>query len=89
MCNEYCKTNKLNRPYLSSLNLDTQEFNEVVAKLRSFFISRKFLEVSTQNRLSILAACEGQINVGMFNYAGNSLPLPQRGQMWLESEIAV
>jgi aspartyl/asparaginyl-tRNA synthetase len=84
---EYYENNKINRPYLSSLNLDTQEFNEVVAKLRSFFISRKFLEVSTQNRLSILAACEDPFNVGMFNYAGNTWPLPQTGQMWLEYEL--
>jgi len=84
---DYCKSNKINKPYESSLIINTKEFNEVVEKLRSFFISRKFLEVSTQNRLSILAACEDPFNVGVFNYAGSCWPLPQTGQMWLEYEL--
>jgi len=84
---DYVENNKINRPYESGLIIDTKEFNEVVEKLRSFFISRKFLEVSTQNRLSILAACEDPFNVGMFEYAGNKWPLPQTGQMWLEYEL--
>ena len=46
-----------------------------------------FLEVSTQNRLSILAACEDPFNVGTFDYAGSCWPLPQTGQMWLEYEL--
>jgi aspartyl/asparaginyl-tRNA synthetase len=84
---QYCKNNNINKPYNSSLNINTPEYNEVVNKLRSFFISRKFLEVSTQNRLSILAACEDPFNVGIFNYAGKDWPLPQTGQMWLEYEL--
>lgn len=84
---EYCENNKINKPYDSSLIINTEEFNEVVEKLRSFFVSRKFLEVSTQNRLSILAACEDPFNVGTFNYAGSCWPLPQTGQMWLEYEL--
>ena len=84
---EYCKNNKINKPYESSLNLNTRQFNEVVTKMREFFISKGFLEVSTQNRLSILAACEDPFNVGQFNYAGNCWPLPQTGQMWLEYEL--
>jgi len=84
---KYCENNKINKPYNSSLNINTPEYDEVVAKLRSFFVSRKFLEVSTQNRLSILAACEDPFNVGTFNYAGNCWPLPQTGQMWLEYEL--
>jgi len=84
---EYCKKNQLDTPYNSSLIINTHEFNEAVEKLRTFFISRKFLEVATQNRLSILAACEDPFNVGTFNYAGNTWPLPQTGQMWLEYEL--
>ena len=84
---KYCENNKINKPYESSLNLDTKEFNEVVTKMREFFISKGFLEVATQNRLSILAACEDPFNVGQFNYAGNCWPLPQTGQMWLEYEL--
>ena len=83
----YCKNNNINKPYQSSLIIDTKEFNQVVEKLRSFFLSRKFLEVATQNRLSILAACEDPFNVGIFNYAGQCWPLPQTGQMWLEYEL--
>jgi aspartyl/asparaginyl-tRNA synthetase len=85
--NDYCKNNKINKPYESSLNLNTQQFNEVVTKMRNFFLGKGFLEVSTQNRLSILAACEDPFNVGQFNYAGNCWPLPQTGQMWLEYEL--
>ena len=83
----YCKSNNINKPYESSLIIDTAVYDEVVQKLRSFFVSRGFLEVSTQNRLSILAACEDPFNVGVFNYAGSCWPLPQTGQMWLEYEI--
>lgn len=83
----YCCTNNINTPYQSSLIINTREYHEVVSKLRAFFLSKNFLEVSTQNRLSILAACEDPFNVGTFNYAGNCWPLPQTGQMWLEYEL--
>ena len=59
----YCENNKINQPYKSSLIIDTKVYNEVVKKLRSFFENRGFLEVSTQNRLSIIAACEDPFNV--------------------------
>lgn len=85
--NSYCCTNNINTPYQSSLIINTREYHEVVSKLRAFFLSKNFLEVSTQNRLSILAACEDPFNVGTFNYAGNCWPLPQTGQMWLEYEL--
>ena len=73
--------------YDSPLIIDTAKFNYVVNKLRNFFLNKKFLEVHTQNRLSILAACEDPFNVQTFNYAGNVWPLVQTGQMWLEYEI--
>ncbi len=38
--------------------IDTEDFNEVIKKLRTFFLHKGFLEVHTQSRLSILAACE-------------------------------
>ena len=85
--NSYCCTNNINTPYQSSLIINTTEYHQVVSKLRAFFLSKNFLEVSTQNRLSILAACEDPFNVGTFNYAGNCWPLPQTGQMWLEYEL--
>ena len=67
--------------------VDTQEFNFVVQKLRSFFVSKGFLEVHTQNRLSILAACEDPSTISTYSYAGQVWPLPQTGQMWLEYEM--
>ena len=84
---EYCQNNKINKPYESRLIIDTTEYHKVVSKIREYFLSKNFLEVSTQNRLSILAACEDPFNVSTFNYAGTCWPLPQTGQMWLEYEL--
>jgi len=67
--------------------IDTQEFNIVVQKLREFFTMKGFLEVHTQNRLSILAACEDPTTISTYSYAGQVWPLPQTGQMWLEYEM--
>jgi len=67
--------------------IDTKKFHYVVNKLRSFFIEKGFLECHTQNRLSILAACEDPSTITCFNYAGDKWPLPQTGQMWLEWEM--
>ena len=63
------------------------KFTDTVGLLRSFFLDKGFLEVHTQNRLSILAACEDPFNVATYNYAGEVWPLPQTGQMWLEHEL--
>lgn len=78
---------KFIKPYDSPLIISSEEYNKVTSKLREFFSNRGFLEVSTQNRLSILAACEDPFNVACFNYASNTWPLPQTGQMWLEYEL--
>jgi len=67
--------------------IDPSKFTETVGLFRSFFLEKGFLEVHTQNRLSILAACEDPFNVATYNYAGNVWPLPQTGQMWLEHEL--
>jgi aspartyl/asparaginyl-tRNA synthetase len=67
--------------------INPSKFTETVGLLRSFFLEKGFLEVHTQNRLSILAACEDPFNVATYNYAGNVWPLPQTGQMWLEHEL--
>tara|TARA_Y100000310_G_C20422175_1_gene687186 strand:- start:34 stop:825 length:792 start_codon:yes stop_codon:yes gene_type:complete len=50
-------------------------------------LSKGFHEVHTQNRLSILAACEDPETVATYNYNGEVWPLPQTGQMWLEYEL--
>ena len=67
--------------------INPEHFTETVGLLRSFFLDRGFQEVHTQNRLSILAACEDPTTVSTYNYAGNVWPLPQTGQMWLEYEL--
>ena len=64
-----------------------KDFTKVVSKLSSFFLQRNYLNVHTQNRLSILAACEDPNNLSTFNYSGRVFPLPQTGQMWLEYEL--
>ncbi len=66
---------------------DIQAFSQSVNALRAFFIMRGFIEVHTQDRLSILAACEDPTTVATFQYSGNVWPLPQTGQMWLEYEL--
>jgi len=67
--------------------IDPKEFTDAVTELRSFFLSKNFYEVHTQNRLSILAACEDPTTVATYNYGDNIWPLPQTGQMWLEHEL--
>ena len=67
--------------------IDPLKYTNTINSLRSFFLDRGFAEVHTQNRLSILAACEDPFNVATYNYAGEVWPLPQTGQMWLEHEL--
>jgi aspartyl/asparaginyl-tRNA synthetase len=62
-------------------------FNTTVQKMREFFLKKGFVEVNTQDRLSILAACEDPTTVATYQYAGEIWPLPQTGQMWLEYEL--
>jgi aspartyl/asparaginyl-tRNA synthetase len=65
-------------------SVNCQDFHNAVQKMREFFVSKGFIEVHTQNKLSILAACEDPTTMSTFSYAGNVYPLPQTGQMWLE-----
>ena len=71
---------------MSSL-ISPYDFTEVTRQLRSFFDDKGFQEVHTQNRLSILAACEDPTTVATYEYSGQIWPLPQTGQMWLEYEL--
>lgn len=66
---------------------DSVAFDRTVKKLREFFTAKGFVEVHTQDRLSILAACEDPETVATYEYAGEVWPLPQTGQMWLEYEL--
>ena len=70
-----------------SSKISPYDFTTVTHKMRSFFDERGFIEVHTQNRLSILAACEDPTTVTTYEYTGNKWPLPQTGQMWLEYEL--
>lgn len=71
-----------------ALCLDPKQFNSVLRAARTFFGDVcGFTEVHTQNRLSILAACEDPKNVARYEYMKQWWPLPQTGQMWLEYEL--
>jgi aspartyl/asparaginyl-tRNA synthetase len=70
-----------------TIHIPPQKFSKTIDLLRSFFLAKGFLEVHTQNRLSILAACEDPETVATYNYNGEIWPLPQTGQMWLEYEL--
>ena len=52
----------------TSLIINTKHFHYVINKLRDFFITKGFLESHTQNRLSILAACEDPSTIKTFDY---------------------
>ena len=66
---------------------NTTTYHELVQTMRTFFLEKGFIEVPTQSRLSILAACENPHSVTTFTYQGEVWPLPQTGQMWLEYEL--
>ena len=66
---------------------NTREFHVVTNKLRAFFLSKGFIEVPAQSRLSILAACEDPKTVAEYKLTRVTWPLPQTGQMWLEKEL--
>lgn len=72
---------------MSGLIINSHKFSYVANRLRQFFLSKKYVEVHTQNRLSILAACEDPSTISIYNYAASHWPLPQTGQMWLEYEL--
>ena len=67
--------------------IEPRKFTAAVKSMRTFFENKGFLEVHTQNRLSILAACEDPNTIAKYGYAGAEWPLPQTGQMWLEYEL--
>ena len=79
------KKNKMNSSNVGYV--DPCDFSKVVKKLREFSESKDFIEVHTQSRISILAACEDPLTISRYDYAGNTNPLPQTGQMWLEYEL--
>jgi len=82
-------TKQINKPIktIKTKMKQTKIYNELVQKMREFFLKKNFIEVPAQSRLSILAACENPHSVKTFEYGGLMWPLPQTGQMWLEIEL--
>ena len=67
---------------------DARMFDFLAAKFRQFFREEKgYIEIPSQSRLSILAACEDPATISQFVFNGVNWPLPQTGQMWLEYEL--
>ena len=63
-------------------------YSKVVRKMRIFFQEvMSFVEVPAQSRQSILAACEDPKTISQYIFSGVNWPLPQTGQMWLETEL--
>ena len=59
---------------------ETLQYDSAVTKMREFFKGVKgFIEVPTQSRLSILAACEDPKTISQFVFDGINYPLPQTG----------
>ncbi|MDP8100181.1 amino acid--tRNA ligase-related protein [Phocoenobacter atlanticus] len=67
--------------------INSEDYSKTVELMRSFFVKKGFIEVPTQSRLSILAACEDPTTVSTYIFEGEVWPLPQTGQMWLEYEL--
>lgn len=67
--------------------IDAIDYHYTVKQLRKFFEGKGFIEVPTQSRLSILAACEDPKTIATIDYNKKIWPLPQTGQMWLEYEL--
>lgn len=63
------------------------EFDYVSTKLREFFKSKGLVECAVQQKRSILAACEDPNTIATFDFAGETFPLPQTGQMHLENYL--
>ena len=64
------------------------EYSDAIKKMREYFQGKLgFIEVPSQSRQSILAACEDPKTISQYIFSGINWPLPQTGQMWLEKEM--
>lgn len=66
---------------------NTKTYHELVQKMREFFLDKGFMEVPTQSRLSILAACENPHSIVKYKFDGQEWPMIQTGQMVLEEVL--
>ena len=68
--------------------MDFKNYHHINLLLREYFQKQKgFVEVPTQSKLSILAACEDPRTISQFEFSGINYPLPQTGQMVLEEVL--
>jgi len=67
---------------------DFRVYDKIQKELRQFFsYEKRFVEVPTQSRFFILAACEDPNTLVVAEIGGVKWSLPQTGQMWLEHEL--
>jgi len=64
-----------------------KRYNTVIHLLRQFLDKLNFIELFTQNMLSILTVCDDPKTMCTFNYGGYVWPLPQSSIIWLEYEL--
>lgn len=64
-----------------------KRYNTVIHLLRQFLDKLNFIELFTQNKLSILTICDDPKAMCTFNYGGYIWPLPQSSVIWLEYEL--
>lgn len=62
-------------------------YHELTQKMRTFFLEKGYLEVPSQTKLSILAACENPHSIVKYKFAGQEWPMIQTGQMVLEEVL--
>ncbi len=67
--------------------IDSRKFNFVIGKLRTFFLSKGYIECHTQSKLNVLAACEDPSTISTYEIGGKMFPQSQTQQMNLEFEI--
>ena len=68
--------------------MDFRDFDKINFLMRKYFQKQRgFIEVPSQSKLSILAACEDPRTISKFEFGGKDYPLPQTGQMTLEEVL--
>jgi aspartyl/asparaginyl-tRNA synthetase len=72
---------------MSVPNISPKIYNKVIKNVRNYFYELDYIEAYTQNRLSILAACENPGSIAEFTYLDKTWPLIQTNQMHLEWEL--
>lgn len=69
------------------MTISIAAYNNLIQKMRHFFMELKYVEVPSQSTRSILAACEDPFTISKYEIAGEVWPLPQTGQMNLERAL--